>query len=219
MFFEDETEGFQAFYSDCAKCVNAFVDQSGLRISMKESLLLQVYYCASETARFHNIPPDNLNHFKELAHLSYWTARLKPFRIAPPGENMQILKEWAFMANGPSFDVDSDLSQDDYNARDYQIQESKVASYSDFPLNEWLGLSFCMFNVELAWNMQLEEIRAPKVRQVYVEQTNTLRDRFKFRIHAELAMSLRHHTFSARGLAIALESILDLNTDETTPFT
>lgn len=52
-----------------------------LTLMVNERVLKQVYSNAYASVGFHNIPEDQRNEIKDIAHLAFWVAKLKPILI------------------------------------------------------------------------------------------------------------------------------------------
>ena len=218
MFFDNAEAGFQLFKRELSEFADLFAKQQKCRVVLKPSLLVDCYENAAGSLTFHGIDVSKVNHFKELAHLVYWVAKLKPFRVAPPGENIALFKELSQVIFGASANVE-DKTKEYLSTEEFSEAQKEAIRLGAFPLNEWLAISFLIHIVDMTWCAQLEEVKDPGVKKLFYDRIEFLRSRFYARSGIVMASSLRYHTFSARGLAIAFEAMLDVNTDITSEFT
>ena len=179
-----------------AKSVNIIVDVP---------TLYDAFSNASYTVQFYNMKHNQINHFKEIAHMAFWISKLKPAQVVKESVLSLLLREAGSSILG---------SQSSLREKESEFQRN-VRAFEGFPLNEWISVSFCLHMVEIGWNQQLESISDKSIRTVFSDRIGFVRDRFVNNVANDFALSLRYHNFSARGFAMALESTFSIRTDVT----
>ena len=169
----------------------------GTRIALDETRLGECHYRASHSLKYHKLK--NCSVYKEMAHLAFWIAKLKPLRFISPMEPVQDFVSVGFKkAFGGEFNKIENKAK--------KLDE-KYLDVVGFPLNEAIAVTLLLDMVESSQHAQLSEL------EDHVERSNLLsfitsNQKKRLWLHHKLRVSLRDHNYSIRGLAVSVESTL-----------
>lgn len=154
-------------------------------------VMRECYKMAETSVGFYNIEPGQVSHYKEIAHISHWISVLKPFRLENPFDLVKRLK-----AVG--------VETTDW-IKGYEHRQEELEQSTDFLINEYLAYFLATTLISAC---QLEEIekKDPLIKDQYMTLHAQTAKRAQS-LHKDVMISMRYHTYSARGFAVALEGI------------
>jgi len=180
-----------------------------LQVTVDEDVADEAFAAALSSALYHQIKIEELSYLKELAHLGFWVAELKPVSISDPLPPEEYVK-WASHATDGAIPI-LDPSPAALESFDRALAlRSKFATYS---VNELVALDFICMSAEAAACVRRDELQAhdnandgSEALEV-AERAAYFRSKLHGPLYDDLAMGLRFHGFTPRAFATLIEAI------------
>lgn len=205
MFFEIGDAALPKLRDHVKRLCDSISHERHVSLLVRESTLFDCLESAKISATFHHIPLENLSHYKELAHIGFWIAKLKPVSLASPITSQFILKgllDWG------------DRVVSGFSAKVIRLADDPIGPYKaalGFPLNEFIAMTLIWEACEARWEFALNQLEDDGKKRFHEERVGYLRNRFFRELLHDLAVSLRFHTYTSRTFATTVESLLSLH--------
>jgi hypothetical protein len=221
VFFLDKEVGKTTLNEIVRELIEKFGSDYKVKIVLRERTLYESYYSALNSVQFHRIPLDELNQFKEVAHLAFWITKLKPIRITAARTLKTQYQFASDLAKRDRLFSNSNVSiepvsLDELRELDDFLDMSNMNSnpkVENFDINEWVAVMMIHAVCKIAWIDRLARILDSEKKALMEKRMTFLEERFLQKSSKALIKSLRYHNFSARGLASAIEVALDVDFD------
>lgn len=209
--FKVNKQKYDVLKRDILKVVDILAVKQDVYWDISDPLLKEAYAHASKSLCFYNL--DEVNHFKEIAHIIYWICRIKPINLRAPFSVKQISDFIDAIAGGAHANF---KEEDKKFLKNVDNKRRKVAQ---FPINEHVAVNWGIMAIETAWCHQLEPIADSGAHKLVAERIKFLKGRFVNKYSDDLILSLRSHNHSVRSLALFLETNFQVSTDIFNEFT
>jgi len=174
----------------------------GVPTFVEYNYICQVYDAAVCTAKFHQIDLDKLSHKKELAHLGFWIADLKPVTFEPPPRSDNILTRISELwGKGVSAS-----SKGEVEGRISAADEAYLKAIV-FPINESICIEFIMHYMYLNLVDKIKNFDAAG-QASYEDNYQAFMNTFMHdKVFENIMFGLRYHVFTPRSFATLIESV------------
>lgn len=209
----DPDEGLKRFVDHVKELADAQAREIGLTVHVDENILAQVFARACISAEYHQIPVPEMSHYKELAHLAYWTGSLKPISIVPP-MSPENIRQWVTDALGRALFGPGAIPKAASDAFDRASEAYQ--RYSVYPISETVAVHFITHFAAVEAQQKMRKIKRAADReaaaarhQAFSEILYPDADENSERVSVieNMVNMLRFHTLAPRAFAIFVEAV------------
>jgi hypothetical protein len=189
-FCDDNFNQIKAAIHEICSDLNRDGFENGIRINT--ILLQECFEAARGSVKFYNLDDNEISHYKEISHIAFWIVRLKPIRVINPFNVIDAMT---------SMGIDLTESITGLKTRTESIRKG-----IEYPINEHVAFFLAKTQIRAC---QLGEIEALPVgaRSSYTDRFTLIDEKVDTMIKS-IMLSMRYHTFSARGFALMMESLM-----------
>lgn len=201
--FPNEVRGRALFYDKLYRLGEVYSLEVEQVVNLDKDIVHEAFAAALSSAQFHQITPlSKLSHYKELAHLAFWIAELKPFAIPAPVEPKFHI-HWGRAAAGATGEEPPPTKA---ALRSFERATQQHAKFATYPINEHIALEFItnLAEAELERKLQRKDKTSKaEIRTRFAYFQSKLNDG----LIDDLVKSLRFHAFAPRSFATMIEAI------------
>lgn len=210
-YFKDREEGIAHLESDLLHIAKAHAVRLGVPLRLEPNLVVQAYDAAISTALFHKIPLDELSHRKELAHLGFWVAELKPISISPPQRPKYFVQKAALALDealgGNTAALVSPRPSVKANKK-YQRAEEAYVNTATFPICEYIALEFIQSMMECEFLRKQKNNKDSGLKSLYEDRHEYFNSvLLEQGVFMDIVNGLRFHIFTPRSFATLIEAL------------
>jgi hypothetical protein len=203
-------DGMAVFEERLLKEADELSRELGVKLRLDQNIVREAFAAAWGSVRFHQIPLKRLSHYKELAHLAFWVAELKPITLVPPKSPADLLR-WTSLAVSEVFEGNSaSYTQASLKFDESQQQYSKHAT---FPVSEYVALKFLCNLAEQDFLRHIETIKDPDHSETVAKRQNYFKAVLYGGLFENVMSALRFHIFTPRSFATLIDSIFAFEGD------
>ncbi len=208
-FFVDREAGIKLLSQKVLKLADQHANRLGLALRLEPNILAQAYDAALGSAMFHKIPLEKLSHFKELAHIGFWIAELKPVTATPPSTAKHLLDRAKLLTHER---VEGNTAALAFAEELYTEAERKYCDKTAEPISEYIALQFIASVIEAEFDFKIHEMKAAGKDQDYIDLIAKRGAHFKTILYSpnvfgDIVSALRFHIFTPRSFATLIETL------------
>lgn len=176
------------------------------QMTVKEALLQ-----TKESLLFYGMDVNSVSVYKEAGHIAFWINKLKPARLISSLQSTEIVKR-AFSSIGDNlfgtearYENADIMKKIDESIIAAKVKEIRLAEKYDYPVNEHLALMTAVRIIQGHQERAAKNLEEPAATDYENQMKNG--DKRIMANYWDLVHSLRYFNYSARGLAVLIESV------------
>lgn len=173
-------------------------------VHVDENVLAEAFTQACNSIEFHKIPIERASHYKELAHLAYWIAELKPVSLLPPMKPATLVELLGPTSGARLLDAVAGLPDEDPS---FRRRSRAYKKYARYPISEAIAVEFIAYFAEVEAQLKISGERRDEVRAELTRRHTRFRAIFFGRVAENMILALRFHTFASRSFSTLVESV------------
>lgn len=205
MYFHPNCDaGRERLHKKLLLYADQFSKEIELPVLLDEAVVNEAFDAAYGSAQFHRIPLGEISHYKELAHIGYWLAELKPISIEPPRSPQYFIDWLKEAADEVVFGNRARLRRVD---QAYRRALEYHSNFQAYPTSEHLALRFIADGLESEMERKISEIKDDDKRDIVRKRFEHFKQVFYRDTFKNIVEGLRFHVFTPRSFATLIETV------------